>query len=719
MNDSQRTRKDRLYRLLPEIFRSRDIQNGQALQALMAVFEEQLDAIEDDIGVLYDDQFIETCAEAIVPYIGDLVGANIADHAGRLSTMRAFVGNLVGYRRRKGLPGVLAQVAHDVTGWGIRTASAASTLAGTQALNVALSSTGGTLNIRNTITLGTLDSPSDMSSRTAEIRNPRVGRPVGMQRGRYAANAFGIFVYRLAGYPVALATPVPGPTTARRGAFWFHPLGIDAPLFDWVLSPRLGEDDGQAERFSVPRPLTRAALEVWLELSPKTLPFRILYLAPKESDKPAQVQAIEAKQMRAWDLSTWNRRGVQPDVVAIDPELGRFMFDDKQMPGGEIRVSWTYGFSADIGGGPYVRKQAGGESNRLFLVGPYAKKMVDGAETTHPSLSDAIAAWKRWASDKDNKDAAAIIRIVDSRTYTWGANPNDALQIDLDTHTLTIEAENGQRPCVLGNVSVTGKEKARIRFDGLLWAGRLAASGPFQLRIEDSTILPFVPADPSFTAPAVRQASTSNLLDVHIERSIVGTIRMSRIATSLRISDSIIDTADYSPANGTAKATNEAQDQPMTLKIGFTDGAMALCGLGKELANRAAGPSAFERTTVLGQVRVAALRAEDTLFTQSVEAHSVEGFTRHCYVRKESTVPQMSHCVQVDVGPTFTSLRYGDPAYGQLDNDTPQAILTGASNGSEIGAFQHLNAAQRMKNLASALDAYVPLTLDARIFYVT
>ena len=30
--------------------------------------------VEEDLEQLYDDQFIETCADWVVPYIGDLIG---------------------------------------------------------------------------------------------------------------------------------------------------------------------------------------------------------------------------------------------------------------------------------------------------------------------------------------------------------------------------------------------------------------------------------------------------------------------------------------------------------------------------------------------------------------------------------------------------------------------------------------------------------------------
>ncbi len=42
--------------------------------ALLGVFARELDALEENLEQLYDDQFIETCAEWVAPYIGELIG---------------------------------------------------------------------------------------------------------------------------------------------------------------------------------------------------------------------------------------------------------------------------------------------------------------------------------------------------------------------------------------------------------------------------------------------------------------------------------------------------------------------------------------------------------------------------------------------------------------------------------------------------------------------
>ena len=70
---NQLTIRDRLYQLLPAIYKLRDTDEGEPLRALLAVLETELDTIEKDIANLYDNWFIETCQDWVVPYIGDLL----------------------------------------------------------------------------------------------------------------------------------------------------------------------------------------------------------------------------------------------------------------------------------------------------------------------------------------------------------------------------------------------------------------------------------------------------------------------------------------------------------------------------------------------------------------------------------------------------------------------------------------------------------------------
>jgi hypothetical protein len=89
------------------------------LESLLMVIDEQLQNFAADLDQLYDDQFIETCAPWVIPYIGDLIGyRSIKGIAVSVDEPRAEVANTISLRRRKGTVLVLEQLARDVTGWG-------------------------------------------------------------------------------------------------------------------------------------------------------------------------------------------------------------------------------------------------------------------------------------------------------------------------------------------------------------------------------------------------------------------------------------------------------------------------------------------------------------------------------------------------------------------------------------------------------------------------
>ena len=113
---------ERLYRLMPAIYRIRDAEQGKPLFALLTVIAEQLAIVEEDLAQLYDNQFIETCDEWVVPYIGDLIGyrALYYGRTPKVVSQRAEVGHTISYRQRKGTASMLEQLARDVTGWDAR-----------------------------------------------------------------------------------------------------------------------------------------------------------------------------------------------------------------------------------------------------------------------------------------------------------------------------------------------------------------------------------------------------------------------------------------------------------------------------------------------------------------------------------------------------------------------------------------------------------------------
>ena len=93
-----------LYDLLPAYYRVIDQEQGGPLRALVEILAREGKLVEDNIAQLYENWFIETCDEWVVPYIGDLLGVrNIHEvEDASVYSRRAYVANTLSYRRRKG-----------------------------------------------------------------------------------------------------------------------------------------------------------------------------------------------------------------------------------------------------------------------------------------------------------------------------------------------------------------------------------------------------------------------------------------------------------------------------------------------------------------------------------------------------------------------------------------------------------------------------------------
>jgi hypothetical protein len=71
------------------------------------------------------------------------------------------------------------------------------------------------------------------------------------------------------------------------------------------------------------------------------------------------------------------------------------------------------------------------------------------------------------------------------------------------------------------------------------------------------------------------------------------------------------------------------------------------------------------------------------------------------------------------VVPTFVSTEYGDPAYMQLADSTPETIRTGGEGGTEIGVLGQVMAPIRSQNLRHALDHYARYGTEVGAFHQT
>jgi hypothetical protein len=721
-------RADRLYELLPAVYRLRDADQGYPLRALLRVIAEQVNVVEDDIAQLKENWFIETCQDWVVPYIGSLIGYEPIHDTGELTEAtprvearnrilipRQEVANTIRYRRRKGTVRLLEELAEAVAGWPARAVEFYRLLGVTQNIDYLHLDRGRTVDLRDGDALENLNGPFDEVGHMVDVR--RVNSRHFPGRGNIPE--VGVFVWRLKAYSVT-QTPAYCFEEESPNCYLFSVLGNDTPLYTCPLS----EPGFQPGELKLPVPIRRRSFETQgaSETSWKTTSGVPFYYG---DGKSLQIwtgtprQPVPPDQIVPADLTDWTYRPL-PRQVAVDPQLGRIIFPPGQARKQGVWVSYYYGFSADIGGGEYNRPIAQPSDSKMYMV---------GEQETFTRINDALA---QWQSDQPQN---AVITITDSGVYV------EPIRITLKTkQTLQLRAANRKRPVIRlldwqtslpDNLSVTGEADTWFTLDGLLVTGRgVQVEGDVSgVMIRHSTLVPgwglHCRCEPK--RPTEASLELINSPDcVTIEHSIIGRIEVDRDAVKkdpvlIRISDSILD------------ATSRDR-----------------VALGAEGSLCAHAVLTIARSTVFGKIQTHSIElAENSILMGSILAcRRQQGCMRFCYVTPGSRTPRRYECqpdlVQkavldlfkkgditanerdallesetLRVEPEFNSAHYGRPQYCQLADACAEEIRRGADDESEMGVFHDLYQPQRAANLRARLDEYTPAGMDAGIIYAS
>ena len=739
---------DRLYELLPSIYRQTDFEQQYALRDLLRVIAEQVNIVESDIRQLYENWFIETCDDWVVPYIGDLIGYEPVHEAGepgdprkresktlnKILTPRREVANVIGYRRRKGTLALLELLANNVAGWPARAVEFYKLLGGTQSLNHFRAARAQSVNLRDVSLLNLINGPFTGSNYTVDVRraNSRYSR------GLFNIGSVALFVWRLKSYSVS-KTPAYCFEDAGPECYLFNALGHDTQLFNAPLPEP--SPTHIANQLNLPTPISRRAFEEPGALINKKEPKRA---SPDYYDRSVAIYLIDRKgDLRLFprenvipaNLSDWHRYRPAKDHVAVDPVLGRIVFPTNQKPRHGVVVSYNYAFSADIGGGEYERTLSQPDNAKIYRV---------GRNEQFRTLKAALLAWET----EQPKPQAAVIEIQDSGIYT------EQLNVELKSgEYLQIRAAQQKRPIIrlldyLASLpdafKVQGQKQSRFVIDGLLISGRGLQVNGLEDLTNETTVTPSTadetdlcdvtirhctlvpgwslqcdcepqrPNDPSIELEFTRAR-------VNIDHSITGaiTVEAREPAASpevITITDSIVD------------ATSEEN-----LALSSSRGGIAYTAL------------TVRRSTIIGQIQTHSIQlAENSIFYGAVlVARKGSGCMRFCYVPPGSRTPRRYEC-QPDqvikavaenitlssgeresasqteterVRPRFNSLRYGNATYCQLSEFCAEEIARGADDESEMGVFHDLYQPQRAANLRARLDEYTPAGTDAGVVY--
>ncbi len=722
-------RADRLYDLIPVVYRLRDAKQGYPLKALLHVIAEQVNLVADDIAQLYENWFIETCQDWVVPYIGSLIGyqplfdvnetGDVVTPQGqarnRILIPRAEVANTIRFRRRKGTIRLLEELATAIAGWPARAVEFYRLLGVTQNIDYLHLDRGRTTELRDGDALENIGNAFDEFAHTVDVRRVNSRHFPGSPN----IPEVGVYLWRLKSYPVTQTSAYCFEEESPN-CYLFSVLGNDAPLY---TRPRkiCGR---QLSELDVPAPIRRRSFETQ-ETAEKPgattsgVPF---YYG---TGKSLQIWTGTPRQLVPVDwivpanLSNWKYRPL-PKQVAVDPVLGRIVSPPGQVRKQGVWVSYFYGFSGDIGGGEYERPNSQPADAVVYPVGENEQLQ---------RINDALSIWQAMAPQH------AVIEITDSGVYV------EQIRISLKSgQTLQLRAANKKRPVIRlldwqtsqpDNLSVAGEASSWFTLDGLLVTGRgvQIEAGITGVIIRHSTLVPGwglqCDCEPRRTTdPSLELMDGPDCLT--IEHSIVGAIQVDRDEVKqepllLRISDSVVDAT---------KSDSIALGAPASLCAHAT--------------------LTLLRSTVFGQLQSRALDlAENSILMGMARiCRRQQGCVRFCYVTPGSRTPRRYECQpdlvmqtvdallargditpqerdtlkqseQLRVEPEFNSTRYGTPAYCQLADACAPEITRGAEDESEMGVFHDLFQPQREDALRARLAEYTPAGMDVGILFAS
>ncbi|MDE3737756.1 hypothetical protein PSH28_14210 [Pseudomonas resinovorans] len=640
---------------------------------------------------------------------------------------------------------------------------------GTAALTRFAVPRGGTAPLREPATLALLGTPFDPFAYTADLKPA-----VDDQRHINLPN-LAIFLWRLAAYRLPRVRPLAkgridlGVQAAGLARFILrfdlHPLDIPVRLFNTSRPGFLraatsgGVVAPLTEADAVPGPMLDARLashaDAYVRVdfydSATTPPSGFdlgdvgLHLFLPQDLAPLLVppapQSEWRWQFRGDNLCAWEeglRRPTAIGEIIIDPDIGRVLVGvasaeqanllvttDNGSLLSRLQASFTYGATGPVGAHPLARHvPAAPADTEVRHVGEVAggislQQALEGLETAtgqviveiHDSLVHRL-------------DLTALIGTAVDGTHS--------LRL---AHSLTLRAAGDHRPILLlaQPLSLRVLDAAaatpfapQVRLEGLYLAPDAAAPFPAGLALIDRVAVarlelvgctlapgghslrngqraPMQPAlhlvDGYGFDAADRDAFTPTP-DILIQRSITGAIAIDS-RYRLDIQDSVVDAG-----------------------LGFDDAASGQYAIAAatDPANAWGAALDFQGLTCFGPVRVAAVGGLGGIFSQRFEVlDNQHGCIKwSAFSGDLDRLPANHFCVHApDARVYFTSERFNDPGYAQLQRETDRRARELGPDDDAMGAFGFLLEAHKWTNLHVRLREFMPVGVRPLVVSVT
>jgi len=727
-----------IYDLLPAHIRTRDLETGGALKALFALAQREGDLVEASIRALSESWFIETCPPWAISYIGQLLAVRPLHDLGPDSgfSPRAWVGNTIRNRQRKGTLGVIESVSSEATGLPARANEIFERLSATQGMNHLRLHRNASARIRDGDRMALAGSAFDQTPRITGVRR------TGHGSGSYSIPDIAIHLWRLQPYRL------PSVSSAALSDYQFSidPLGRDLPLF-WSGQTEESIDDlagmlqlpVKLERRPLYRELEAARQAItdgvsftpsWFGANPVVvLEVQWVLAGPWQSIEPAMIAICDVHDVGGGDwrrppgdieyVSSAGATENRSIVVGLDPVRGRVALPEGRSAAA-MRTTCIYGSPGDVGGGSYERRYSAEDllgRSVDFQVGVTTRLPGNGS-TLVPTVAEAIALWNARPPGE-----AGLIVLMDNDRFEEDLTGPDAVLLQEGSALALIAAdwplqaaEGGGTERLAGTFSARDRRAAligplhvetqvalgaelpcRFALNGILMQGELSFSGAVGTafgRID----LAHVSIDP-INALTLSDATVEETLS--LTRSTCGSLQLGTTETNLNIVQSLVD-------GRTASAISAR--------------AADLC---------------LEGSTLIGATHVGEVQATDSIFDGVLVSERTQtGCLQYCYYQPEnSRTPRRYRCqpdlalldqplalqdgIIAGLRPQYAAIDFGQPDYGRLADHSSPALSEGAADGGAMGVWGFLGLPWRETNLAIATEEYLPFGLMAGSIYET
>lgn len=760
---------EKVWALIPEHYREQDGLEDVpgVLRGFVEVLAQQAATLRRSSDALWDDAFIDLCAEWAVPYIGQLVATRMIS-ALNPSGRRIDVAKTIYYRRRAGTPRILEELIADIARWEGKVVEEFRRLARMrhgldpkpQAYAGVLTGTmpGGTADLRSAHGAELADSPFDEFHHTPDVRRPR-GRD-----GRYGIAKLGFHLYRLLSTRLADIPPLGGPLP---GTFTFDPSGRDVPLF--ARRHRIADRERfdweaweSAREWQVPSPircrlLNRSAFVITEQVLATLEP---VLTAPPVSLSAADADLVLAflRRFREQRIPSESRlfqisealapaalhNGLQNPaawnallVAALVPECGKrallpqgvYATNAAPTPAEESTSTASVvvkTFRNDLGRFVPVPRElivSGDLSNWTAAPGGVAKQWVvdpkrgrllwigggaapaDVRVTYHNGFSGPVGAG---GYDRAAELTAASTGSINGGGSITTADLPAAGVIDiLDSMTYSPVANRN-------NITALELRAANEQRPLLLLTSnwRLGAANDAELTLNGLWI-----AGGSNLTRALRlrgDYATVTLRHVTLDPGGVTAAGNVIRPVPLEIRGNVKKLVIESSIVGTIRVVAPGELTELEIRDSIVDG----LGAAVPVVSVPAGRVTMRRVTVFGDVEVEWLDASEALITGIADVTNTQrGCFRFSAVldRRGASVSRVPHAFEShrlpDFAGVFTSRTFGAPGYAQLAESAPESLLRGAENRSEIGAFSALVNPIKADGLRAKVEEFAPFGL--------